>query len=80
MWRPEPAGFYNFNAEKALRARLASRPIEATIADMMTGYTRRHPDDDFEFGLEPNQGTISMSVETDILDAWHRETADSRGA
>jgi 2'-hydroxyisoflavone reductase len=73
MWRPEPAGFYNFSAEKALNAGLENRPVKSTIADMMTGYKKRHPDDDFQFGLEPNHGTISMDVERDVLKAWHEE-------
>ena len=73
MWRPEPAGFYNFSSEKALNAGLEHRPVEATIGDMMTGYRKRHPDDDFQFGLEPNHGTISMDVERDVLKSWHEE-------
>lgn len=75
MWRPEPAGFYNFNADKALGVGLENRPVEATITDMLAGYRRRHPDDDFQFGVEPHHGTISMEVEEDLLTAWHKESA-----
>jgi 2'-hydroxyisoflavone reductase len=75
MWRPEPAGFYNFNADKALGAGLENRPVENTITDMLAGYRRRHPNDEFRFGLEPHHGTISMEVERDVLEAWHKELA-----
>ena len=75
MWRPEPAGFYNFNADKALGAGLGNRPVENTIADMLAGYRHRHPKDEFRFGTEPHHGTISMEVERAILEAWHKDSA-----
>lgn len=70
MWRPEPAGFYNFSADKALRAGLRNRPVEATIEDMLAGYRQRYPDDGFRFGIEPHRGTISMRVEAEVIAAW----------
>ena len=75
MWRPEPVGFYNFVTEKALAAGFDPRPLAASIEDMLKGYRQRHPDDDFEFGLEPHHGTISMAREREILAAWYRDGA-----
>jgi 2'-hydroxyisoflavone reductase len=72
MWRPEPAGFYTFSADKALEAGLRNRPVEATIADMLGGYRQRYPDDGFRFGREPHHGTISMAVEAEALAEWRR--------
>ena len=72
MWRPEPAGFYAFNADKALRAGLQNRPLLAPVEEMFRGYLQRHPGDDFQFGTDPHHGTISMQVEAEVLAAWHQ--------
>lgn len=52
---------------------LQARPLAASIEDMLKGYRQRHPGDDFEFGLEPHHGTISMEREMEVLDARHKE-------
>lgn len=74
MWRPEPAGFYTFSADKALQAGLRNRPVETTIVDMLTGYRQRFPEDGFQFGQEPHHGTISMDVEAEALAKWRRQS------
>jgi 2'-hydroxyisoflavone reductase len=75
MWRPEPAGFYTFSADKAIRNGLRNRPLEATIEDMLAGYRKRSPGDGFRFGQEPHHGTISMRVEANVLEAWFAHIA-----
>jgi 2'-hydroxyisoflavone reductase len=75
MWRPEPAGFYAFSADKAMRAGLRNRPLEASVEDMLAGYRQRFPEDGFCFGEEPHHGTISMSLEAEVLAAWRAHNA-----
>jgi len=66
MWRPEPAGFYRFSADKAMRAGYRQRSLEACAASMLEGYFQRHPKDGFEFG---GPGTLSPTREREVLAA-----------
>ena len=68
MWRPEPKGFYHFNADKAGAAGFRHRSLEACAASMLDGYFERRPNDDFTFG-GPDFGTLSASREAEILGA-----------
>ena len=68
MWRPEPAGFYHFNTDKAVRAGFRHRTLEACVASMLDGYVDRHPSDEFVFGA-PGSGTLSAEREAAILRA-----------
>ncbi len=66
MWRPEPAGFYRFNTDKAIQTGFRHRSLEACAASMLHGYFERHPEDGFVFG---RRGQITDERESEIIKA-----------
>ena len=67
--RTTPAGRYQFDVSKALRAGLVNRSKAELLADQLKGYFDRNPNDDFEFG-KPETATISDQREQEIIKSW----------
>ncbi|BDX04837.1 hypothetical protein [Planctobacterium marinum] len=71
LWRPQLAGFYHININKAKQAGLVNRSVVDMVTDQLAGYLRRNPKQDFMFG---GVGTISRQKERQILNAWKNAT------
>lgn len=69
FWRPQLPGFYHINVEKALKAGLKNRSIQAMVTDQLTGYLRRNPNQDYFFGA---RGTISRQKEAKVIAKWRQ--------
>lgn len=71
-WKIKPIGKYYFDASKAIKAGLVNRPLTETIRDEVKGYKRRRPNDDIQFGAQPNGSVIKLSPEKekDVIKKW----------
>jgi 2'-hydroxyisoflavone reductase len=69
LWRPDRAGFYTFNTDKAIQAGFQHRSLAACAASMLHGYFDRHPKDDFKFS---GRGRITDEKERIVLKAVMR--------
>ena len=71
-WKVRSPGSYYFSVDKALKAGLKNRPVSEMLRDQITGYIRRYPEEDFEFGGMYDGAVVKLSSEKerDVIHKW----------